>query len=80
MAKARGKIAQTVKRRPRLKILVSSVVYGYEDLLESIYALLETFDYEVIMSYKGTIPIDPDDSAMASCCRNWKIRTQSQLG
>ncbi len=51
----------------KLKILVSSVVYGYEDLLESVYSLLEEFGYEVLMSYKGTIPINPDISAMTSC-------------
>ena len=53
--------------QPPLRILVSSVVYGYEDLLESIYALLETFGYHVLMSHKGTIPIDPQVSAMDSC-------------
>lgn len=42
-------------------------MYGYEELLESIYALLETFGYEVLMSHKGTVPIDPDLSAMTSC-------------
>jgi hypothetical protein len=51
----------------RLRILVSSVVYGYEDFLESIYAILSNFDYEVLMSHNGTIPIDPDKSAMSSC-------------
>lgn len=49
------------------RILVSSVVYGYEDLLESIYALLENLGYEVLMSHKGTIPINPNISAMTSC-------------
>lgn len=53
--------------QPRPKILVSSVVYGYEDLLETTYALLESFGYEVLMSYKGTIPVDPELSAMESC-------------
>lgn len=51
----------------RLKILVSSVVFGYEDLLEGIYALLESFGYEVLMSHKGTVPIDPENSAMTNC-------------
>jgi hypothetical protein len=69
MTKAAAKKAEAAGSEPRLKILVSSVVYGYEDLLESIYALLETFGYEVVMSYKGTVPIDPDDSAMNSCLR-----------
>lgn len=51
----------------RLRVLVSSVVYGFEDLLESVYALLETFGYEVLMSHKGTIPIVNELSAMDSC-------------
>jgi hypothetical protein len=52
---------------PRLKILVSSVVYGYEELLESLYALLDTYGYEVLMSHKGTVRIDPDRTAMDNC-------------
>lgn len=67
MAKARSKTTKQATPPPKLKILVSSVVYGYEDLLESIYALIETFGYEVLMSHKGTVPIDPDDSAMNNC-------------
>lgn len=51
----------------RVRILVSSAVLGYEDFLESIYALLENFDYEILMSHKGTIEIDPNISAMDSC-------------
>ncbi len=61
-ATARGRSAKA-----RLSILVSSVVYGYEDLLESIYALLDGFGYDVVMSHKGTVPIDPERSAMISC-------------
>jgi hypothetical protein len=54
---------------PQLKILVSSTVYGYEDLLESIFALLETFGYEVLMSHKGTVAVDPAHSAMDNCLK-----------
>jgi hypothetical protein len=55
-------------KRP-LRVLVSSVVYGYEDFLESIYAILGNFGYEVLMSHNGTIPIDPEISAMSSCLK-----------
>lgn len=55
------------KEERQLRILVSSTVYGYEEFLESIYALLETFGYEVVMSHKGTVPIDPELSAMNNC-------------
>jgi hypothetical protein len=65
MSKVPGAPATTKGRR--LTILVSSAVYGYEDMLESIYALLEGFGYEVLMSHKGTIPVDPNESAMDSC-------------
>jgi hypothetical protein len=58
---------KTAKRERPLRILVSSVVYGYEDFLESIYAILGNFGYEVLMSHNGTIPIEPDISAMSSC-------------
>jgi Domain of unknown function (DUF4062) len=53
--------------REKLSILVSSAVHGYEDLLESIYALLDGFGYEVVMSHKGTVPIDADEPAMTNC-------------
>lgn len=53
----------------RLKILVSSVVYDFEDLLESVYALLDKFGYHVLMSHMGTVPVDPGGSAMESCLR-----------
>src|SRR5437879_2903554 len=58
--------APSLEIRP-VRILVSSVVYGYEDFLESIYVILGNFGYEVLMSYNGTIPIDPGVSAMSSC-------------
>jgi hypothetical protein len=66
-SKARTASAKTGSRR--LRILVSSVVYGYEDFLESIYAILGNFGYEVLMSHNGTIPIDPDISALSSCLK-----------
>ncbi len=62
-----AKRKRTPKPEPKLKILVSSAVYGYEDMLESIYALLETFGYEVLMSHKGTLPVDPAETAL-DCC------------
>jgi len=55
------------EKNRRVRIMVSSVVLGYQDFLESIYALLESFGYEVLMSHKGSIPINPNISAMSSC-------------
>jgi hypothetical protein len=52
---------------PRLKIMVSSTVYGIESLLDQIYAVLEGFGYEVWMSHKGTIPTNPLKSNFQNC-------------
>lgn len=51
----------------KLKILVSSSVFGFEELLESTYAILDSYGYDVLMSHKGTLPVDPANSAL-DCC------------
>jgi hypothetical protein len=65
------------KRKPIL--LVSSAVYGFEELLDRIYTELVGFDYEMWMSHKGTMPVYPDLTALGSCRRAVKdmIRTFS---
>lgn len=51
----------------KLTILVSSTVYGIEELLERIHYLLINFGYEVWMSHKGTMPVFSDRSAFENC-------------
>lgn len=51
------------------RILISSSVYDKEELLEQIYATLTGIGYEVWMSFKGTIPVDPNLSAFDSCLK-----------
>lgn len=51
----------------RLIIMVSSTVYGIEELLEKTYAMLAGFGYEVWMSHKGTMPVLPDLSNFENC-------------
>ena len=51
----------------RLTVLVSSTVYGIEELLERTYAMLTEFGYEVWMSHKGTAPVLPDRSNFENC-------------
>ena len=51
----------------KLTILVSSTVYGIEELLERIYSLLTEFGYEVWMSHKGTLPVSSSRSAFENC-------------
>lgn len=43
--------------KEKLVVMVSSIVYGIEELLNRVYALLTAFGYEVWMSHKGTVQI-----------------------
>lgn len=54
-------------KNKRLIIMVSSTVYGEEELLDRIYTLLTGFGYEVWMSHKGTIPVSSQQTAFESC-------------
>ena len=54
-------------RRKHPILLVSSAVYGFEDLLDRIYATLSTLAYEVWMSHAGTMPVDPELTALENC-------------
>jgi len=55
------------KVKPKLTILVSSTVYGIEELLDRIYALLTAYGYDVWMSHKGTVPVRSDRTAFENC-------------
>ncbi len=50
-------------------LLVSSAVYGWEELLDRLYAILDGLGFEVWMSHKGTVPIIPQVTALESCRR-----------
>jgi len=52
------------RRKPRL--MVSSSVYGNQNLLDQLYAVLAP-SYEVWMSHKGTLPIDSRLSNFENC-------------
>jgi len=62
-------------RKKKIKILVSSAVYGFEELLDRVYSLLTNFGYEtefgyeVLMSHKGTIPVFSNETAFQSCLK-----------
>lgn len=55
------------EERDKLKIMVSSTVYGIEELLDRIYTLLSSFGYEVWMSHKGTVPVFSNQTAFENC-------------
>ncbi|NVO66456.1 DUF4062 domain-containing protein [Methanofollis tationis] len=56
-----------MKSNKKLTIMVSSTVYGIEELLDRIYTLLTEFGYEVWMSHKGTMPVFSQHSAFENC-------------
>lgn len=51
----------------KLSIMVSSTVYGIEELLDRVYTLLTAFGYEVWMSHKGTVPVFSHRTAFENC-------------
>lgn len=53
--------------KKKLTILVSSTVYGIEELLERIYTLLTGFGYEVWMSHAGTVQTYSNRTAFENC-------------
>lgn len=54
-------------KKPKLIVMVSSTVYGIEELLDRVYAILTNFGYEVWMSHKGTVPVLPNGTAFENC-------------
>lgn len=57
----------TAPKKKQLTVMVSSTVYGIEELLEKIYATLTAFGYEVWMSHKGTLPVSSTRTAFENC-------------
>tara|TARA_B100000745_G_scaffold300302_1_gene253727 strand:+ start:132 stop:761 length:630 start_codon:yes stop_codon:yes gene_type:complete len=53
----------------KLRVMVSSTVYGVEELLDRAYTLLTTFGYEAWMSHKGTVPVSSNETAFESCLK-----------
>ena len=56
-----------LKSQRKLRIMVSSAVYGYQEFLDRIYDLLVALGYEVWMSHKGTIPVLSDCDTLENC-------------
>ena len=55
------------KSTSKIKIMVGSTVYGFEDQLSAIVAQLVTMDYDVINSHTGRIKVDPNLSNLENC-------------
>jgi len=58
-------MTSTNQQRPI--IMVSSSVYGIEELLNQIFAMLEKYGYTVWMSHKGTMPVSSTGTAFDNC-------------
>ncbi|OSZ80202.1 hypothetical protein CAP36_02820 [Chitinophagaceae bacterium IBVUCB2] len=55
------------KATKKIKIMVGSTVYGFEDQLSQIVAQLQLLDYEVLNSYNGSIKVNPTLSNLDNC-------------
>lgn len=58
----------SLQKKPPI-IMVSSTVYGIEDLLDQIYAALTSFGYEVWCSHSGTVQAFSNVHAFDSCLK-----------
>ncbi len=56
-------------KKVKLKIMVASTIYGFEDSLEQICAVLQGYDYEVWNSHIKTIPVHPGLSNTENCIK-----------
>ena len=53
----------------KVTVMVSSSVYGQEELLDRIYGILSNFGFDVWMSHKGTVPTNSNETTLDSCLR-----------
>lgn len=53
----------------KIKIMVGSTVYGFEDQLSQIVAQLNTLGYEVLNSHHGSIKVNPHLSNLDNCLK-----------
>lgn len=55
------------KIKKKIKIMVGSTVYGFEDQISQIVAQLNTLGYQVLNSHYGSIKVNPNLSNMDNC-------------
>lgn len=56
-----------MSKKNKIKIMVGSTVYGFEDQLSQIVAQLNTLGYEVLNSHHGSIKVNPHLSNIENC-------------
>jgi hypothetical protein len=62
-------MAQEKIKEQKVKIMVGSTVYGFEDNLSQIVAILKTMGYDVINSSHGTVKVNPTLSNLDNCLK-----------
>jgi hypothetical protein len=62
-------MARTGTRPDITTIMVSSTVYGSEEMLNQVYGALTSYGYRVWMSHAGTVPVDPSKSNFQNCIK-----------
>lgn len=55
--------------KKKLKIMVSSTVYGSESDLDAIYSILDGFGYEVVMSKEGNVYVPAGYTTKQACLK-----------
>lgn len=55
------------KKKTKVKIMVGSTVYGFEDHLSQLVAQLNMLKYDVINSHYGSIKVNPKLSNLENC-------------
>ena len=55
------------KNKRKIKIMLGSTVYGFEDQLSQIIAQLQLLGYEVLNSHSGSIKVNPKLSNLDNC-------------
>ena len=56
-----------MNKAKKLTVMVSSTVYGIEELLERIHSQLTLYGYEVWMSHSGTVQTFSSRTAFENC-------------
>ena len=57
------------KKKDKVKIMVGSTVYGFEDQISQIVAQLNTLGYEVVNSHYGSLKVNPRLSNLDNCLK-----------
>jgi hypothetical protein len=55
------------ENRNHIKVFIASSVYNFQNELDRLYSILDEYGYDVLISHKGTIPLDSKLSNLDNC-------------